>query len=43
MSPAYTGPNKHKSPLERAGIHSQYKDHLYALFPSDRKKNSPDK
>ena len=43
MSPAYTGPNKHKLPLERAGIHSQYKDYLDALFPQDRKKNLPDK
>jgi hypothetical protein len=40
FSPPYTGINKGKSPLERAGVHSKYKTYLDALYPEDRQKIS---
>ncbi len=33
MSPPYTGPNKHWSPLERAGVNSSFPTWMDALFP----------
>nr|MDO8109256.1 hypothetical protein [Candidatus Sigynarchaeota archaeon] len=33
MSPPFTGPNKERSPLERAGIHSRFSSYLDAIFP----------
>jgi len=33
MSAPFTGPNKHWSPLERAGVHSSFSSVLDALFP----------
>ena len=34
LTPPFTGPNKHTTPLERAGIHCRYDHYLDALFPS---------
>jgi len=38
FTPPFTGINKDKSPLERAGVHSKYNDYLDALFPEEGKK-----
>jgi hypothetical protein len=36
LTPPFTGPHKGTSPLERAGVHSQYADYLDAIFPASR-------
>jgi hypothetical protein len=36
FSSPFTGINKGTSPLERAGVHSKYKNYLDALYPEDR-------
>jgi hypothetical protein len=33
MSSPFTGPNKERSPLERAGVHSRFSSYLDAIFP----------
>lgn len=38
FTPPFTGINKDKSPLERAGVHSKYTDYLDALFPEKGEK-----
>ncbi len=36
LTPPFTGPHKGTSPLERAGVRSQYTDYLDAIFPASR-------
>lgn len=38
LTPPYTGPHNHQSPLERAGIHSRFNNYLEALFPDPPQK-----
>lgn len=41
FSSPFTGPNKHTTPLRRAGVNSRYENYLEALFPMDGTFPSP--
>lgn len=41
LSRPFTGPNKHTTPLERAGVHSKYEHYLDALFPLAQPASEP--